>query len=112
MALFVHDKIVRPYIGDVLVVILLYCFCRTFINGSIFKIALAVLLFACLVEALQYFKLINHLGIQHSALARTILGHSFEWIDMLCYTIGISIVLFVKTYFKAGLLKQPDNTNT
>ncbi len=110
MALFVHDKIVRPYIGDVLVVILWYCFCRTFINGSTFKIALAVLLFAYLVEALQYFQLINHLGIQYSALARTILGHSFEWMDMLAYTAGIGIVLLVETYFEPLPKKQVRST--
>jgi hypothetical protein len=68
------------------------------------------LLFAYLVEALQYFQLINHLGIQHSALARTILGHSFEWMDMLAYTAGIGIVLLVETYFEPLPKKQVRST--
>ena len=31
IALYVHDKVVRPYIGDVLVVIVLYYFVRIFV---------------------------------------------------------------------------------
>lgn len=31
IALFVHDSVVRPYIGDVLVVIVLYFFVRIFL---------------------------------------------------------------------------------
>lgn len=31
IACFVHDRLIRPYIGDVLVVILLYALLRTFI---------------------------------------------------------------------------------
>jgi len=28
IALFVHDEFIRPYVGDALVVIVLYCECR------------------------------------------------------------------------------------
>lgn len=99
-ALF-HDRIIRPYIGDVLVVILLFCFCKTFIKGSSVTIALAVLIFACVIETLQYFQFINFLGLQKSGLAGLILGHSFDWADIICYIIGFVIVLFIET-IKAG----------
>ena len=35
IALFVHDTIVRPHIGDVFVVILIYCFVRCFIPTGV-----------------------------------------------------------------------------
>ena len=34
IALFVHDNFVRPYVGDYLVVMLIYCAVRTFLNAS------------------------------------------------------------------------------
>lgn len=95
IALYVHDRIVRPYIGDYLVVILLYCFFRTFVNASVFKTAVAVLLIAYLVEFSQYLNLINWLGLQESTLAKLILGNHFEWIDMLAYTLGCATILLL-----------------
>ena len=96
IALFAHDSIVRPYMGDLLVVILIYCFVKSFVNTPVFLTAVSVLLFSYTIEILQYFKIINLLGLQHSGIARVIIGTSFEWIDLLAYTAGITIVLFVE----------------
>lgn len=63
IAVFVHDALVRPYVGDYLVVILLYCVVRTVIKAAVIKIAAGVLLFSYLVETLQYFQIINRLGL-------------------------------------------------
>ena len=98
IALYLNDRIIRPYIGDVLVVIMIYCCFKTFHNGSVTITGLSVLLFAYIVETLQYFKLINYLGLQNSRLANIILGNSFEWIDMMAYTVGIAIVLCVERF--------------
>ena len=92
IASFVHDRIVRPYIGDLLVVILIYCFCKSFIDAPVSVTALSVLLFAYAVELLQYLNFIRYLGLQQSKLANIILGNSFQWIDMIAYTIGILLV--------------------
>jgi hypothetical protein len=96
IALFLNDPIIRPYVGDFLVVILIYCFVRSFFNIAVFKAALATLLFAYLIEFLQYLNLIELLGLQHSKLANLILGNLFEWIDMLAYTLGIVSVLLTE----------------
>lgn len=93
IALFVHDTIIRPYIGDLLVVILIYSFCRTFLNVPVMKTAFCVLLFAYWVELLQYLQLIKYLNLKDSKVANVILGNSFEWIDMIAYTAGIMIVI-------------------
>lgn len=92
----VHDAIIRPYGGDFLVVILLYCFIKSFINTPVLKTAGAVLLVAYLVEVSQYFNLLNVLGLANSTLARVLLGTCFSFTDLLAYTLGIILVLFVE----------------
>jgi hypothetical protein len=96
IALYLHDRIIRPYIGDYLVVIMLYCFVRAFIKTSVLPAALAVLLFAYLIEVLQYFQIVSLLGLENNRVAKTVIGYQFEWIDMLAYTLGIITVLLLE----------------
>ncbi len=96
IARYVHDAIVRPYIGDLLVVVLIYCFVKAFLDLRIMPVAFGVLAFAFLIEALQYFKMVELLQLQNSKLACTVIGTSFSWIDMLCYVLGIVLVLVVE----------------
>lgn len=103
IAKYVHDRLIRPYIGDLLVVILIYCFVKAFLKTPVLKTALAVLAFAFLIEALQYFRIVHRLGLQHSRAARIIIGTAFEWSDLLAYTCGIAVVLLVER----GMLKKP-----
>lgn len=96
IALYVQDAIIRPYVGDFLVVILLYCLLKAFLNIPVIPAAIGVLLFAYLVETLQYFHLVHRLGLGHSKLATIIIGSSFEWIDLVAYTAGIAIVIIIE----------------
>lgn len=96
IAAYMHDAFIRPYGGDFLVVILLYCLIRNFSNISVRKTALGVLVFAYIVEISQYFHLVSLLGLQHSRLALLILGSSFSFKDILCYTLGILLVLIIE----------------
>jgi len=98
IALYVNDNFVRPYVGDFLVVILLYCFARSILNWSVVLTCLAVLIFSFCVEIAQYFQLVKHLQLENNKLARTIIGSSFEWTDLLAYTLGIVFVLVVEKY--------------
>ena len=93
IALYVHDQIVRPYIGDFLFVILLYCFLKAFIDADTVKVAVGVLAFSYLIEFLQYLDLIAFLGLQKSRLANVVLGNYFEWIDIVAYTLGVAAVV-------------------
>ncbi|MCG2612968.1 DUF2809 domain-containing protein [Terrimonas sp. NA20] len=93
IALYVNDAIVRPYVGDLLVVILLYCCVRAFLNTPPLKTALGVLVFAYIIEFLQYLKLVKLLGLERSRLANVVIGNSFEWIDMIAYTLGAIVVI-------------------
>lgn len=96
IALYVKDDFVRPYVGDYLVVMLIYCAVRTFIKASPVKVAIAVLLFAYLIEVLQYFRIVDRLGLSGNPVAKTVIGYGFEWWDILAYTLGVLTILLVE----------------
>ena len=96
IALYLNDGFIRPYFGDFLVVILIYCFVKSFANIPVIKTAVGVLLFSYFVELTQYFKLVKWLGLQHSKLAVVVLGNAFAWTDMVAYTLGIGAILLVE----------------
>lgn len=99
IALHVHDHLIRPYVGDILVVVLMYCFFRSFLKLPVFTVALFVLCFAFAIEGLQFLNVVDQLGLGDSKLARTVLGTSFSWMDLLLYVIGIGIVVLVEKRF-------------
>lgn len=89
---------VRAYLGDVIVVILIYTFIKSFIvirNNQ--KLILGILIFSCLVEFAQYFKIADKLGFLPGSLMYIVVGNSFSWIDILCYAVGcLMISIFIK----------------
>ena len=96
IAIFVHDNIIRPHIGDLLVVILIYCFIRSFLNIPVLRLGLYVLAFAYSVEVLQYFNIVQLLNLQNSKVASVIIGNSFSWLDIIAYSLGIGIVFLLE----------------
>jgi hypothetical protein len=106
IALFAHDDIIRPYVGDVLVVILIYCFVKSFFDTPVLKTALFVLLFAFTVEGLQYLNIVNRLGLKDSKVAAVIIGSSFSWIDIVTYIIGIGFVLFFEKIVRSKAVSE------
>jgi hypothetical protein len=100
IALYVRDTIIRPYIGDYLVVILMYCLLQSFWQNNNKKTALYVLIFAFAIEFLQYLKFIEILKLQDNKLARIIIGTSFSWEDIIAYTLGILTVLAIEHFFR------------
>lgn len=88
IAMFAHDRFVRPYIGDLLVVLVVYCFVRIWEPERWRKLPVWVFLFAAAVEVSQYFRLDRLLGLENFAPARIILGSTFDWADMGCYAVG------------------------
>lgn len=88
IALYVHDDFIRPYIGDVLVVIVIYCFVRIWIPDGKPLLPLYVFVFATAVEVMQYFDLVTILGLGHNRFFRILLGSVFDLKDILCYGTG------------------------
>ena len=101
---------IRHTFGDFLVVILLYYFVKSFINTEPKKIAIGVLCFSFLVEILQYFKIVEILGVQDNKLMRIVIGSTFSFGDLIAYMLGIITVYFIEVkrekYFKEKKLKR------
>ena len=87
IGIFVRDGFVRPYLGDTLVVMLLYCIVRIVFPTGAYWLSGAVFLFAVLVEISQIFPLCDLLGIR-SGLIRTLMGTSFSLGDIAAYFAG------------------------
>ncbi len=88
IGLFVHDRFIRPYIGDVLVTILLCCLCRMVIPKGVPALPVYVFAFAALVEIAQYFEIVKLLGLEDNAFISTVAGTTFSAIDLVCYGVG------------------------
>lgn len=87
IGVFVHDGFVRPYLGDVIVVIAIYALVRIIIPEKYSFLPLAVFIFAVIVELLQGVHIADILGVKNAVL-RAIIGTSFDWKDIICYAAG------------------------
>ena len=88
IALFVHDSFIRPYVGDMLVTLLLCCMARGAVPEKMRLLPLYVLLFAACVEIGQYFDVVALLGLEDNRIISIALGRTFSWLDLVCYAIG------------------------
>lgn len=100
IALFVDDKIIRPYGGDFLVVIMIYYFLKAFVATNTKFLLISVLLFAYTVEILQLFNMVSVLGVENNKVLSTILGTAFSWGDFIAYTLGIAFCWLIEIGFK------------
>jgi len=99
------DNFVRPFLGDFLVVILIYCCIKSFFKVKSLKLAMVVLLFAFIIEISQYFQLIQLLHLERYFLAKLILGTTFEWLDFAAYTAGIALIIGLE-YFTVNYSRK------
>ncbi len=88
IALFVRDRFVRPYLGDVLVVGVLYFFVRIFIPERFPFLPAAVFLCGVLTEVLQYARSLEWLGLSDSSFFSVLIGTTFDVKDIICYFLG------------------------
>ena len=96
IALFVRDRFIRPYGGDILVTLLICCVIRVILpRGYRLPVGGGVLLFAILVEIGQYFGLVYLLGLGHIKFFRILMGTGFSWWDMVCYAAGCILFMAV-----------------
>ena len=78
IALYVRDNFIRPYVGDMLVVVLVYSFVRIFLPTGMPRMPFYVFLFA----------------------ARIILGSTFDWADIACYAVGCVFIALFERFFQ------------
>jgi len=96
IAVFVKDTFIRPFFGDVLVVILMYYLLKSFIKTHYLYILISVFLLSFGIEILQYFQLNELLGIQNKII-KIIIGSTFDYYDLLAYTLGIIVVYYYES---------------
>jgi len=95
IAKYVHDAIVRPFVGDFLVVILLYLIVRAISKSSCLQAALGVLIFSFAVESLQWIGIVDILGLSDNKFAKILLGTTFSLLDLVSYILGTVTIYFI-----------------
>lgn len=110
IAVFVRDSMIRPYGGDVLVIIFLYCLLKSFLRISSIKALLGVVIFAFLLEGLQYFEVSDLLGLEDQPIAAVVLGNHSEWLDILAYIVGAILVMIAEGIFKRSSPQSSENS--
>lgn len=91
IALYVRDDFIRPYVGDMLVTVLICCFARFFIPEKFGMLPLFMFIFSSLVEIGQYFDFVKLLGLDNNLFISTLLGRTFSVADIICYGIGCAV---------------------
>lgn len=106
IALFIHDDFIRPYIGDVLVTVLIYTFLRILIPEGVKLLPLYVFIFATSVEVLQYFDIVEVLGLSDNRFFSILIGSVFDEKDIVCYGVGCVLVVLGEKVTKYLLKKD------
>jgi hypothetical protein len=95
IALFVHDRFIRPFFGDVLAVALVYTSLRTILKAKALYVLIGVFIFACSLEFLQYLQIAKSFGLDDYKVLKIILGSTFDWWDILAYFLGCLGIYFL-----------------
>lgn len=93
IALFIQDSFIRPYVGDVLVIMVLYTFVRIFVPKEIKALPLYLFGFAALVEFAQYFRIVERLGLEDNRFFCVLIGSVFDVKDIVCYAVGTVLII-------------------
>lgn len=98
IAFIIKTGFIRYTFGDYLVVILLYAIFRGCTNMSVRASALVVLFIAYGIEFLQLTPFLAYINLQDSITAKLIFGSTFQFGDLVAYTLGIITVLLIEYY--------------
>ena len=106
---------VKAYAGDVLWALMVFFGLASIVNQwSIKAIALATLLFSFSIEFSQLYHVPWIDNLRATRLGALVLGFSFVWSDLLCYSIGVILGFLIETYvvptrYKTTLFMNPLN---
>ena len=107
IALFINDHIIRPFVGDILVVMLIYCFLMSLFKIESKTAIVAVFIFSSSIEFSQHLHFIKVLNLEEYAVAHWILGSSFNWWDFLAYGIGLLITSMLEIFLRKRSHNNP-----
>lgn len=106
IALFVRDSFVRPVLGDVLAVMLVYCMVLAVIDLRPVAAALFAFAVGIVVELMQYADALSLLGLQNNPVARIVLGTTFSWGDIVAYWVGAVICVAAEAVWRKARLPR------
>lgn len=94
IGVFYFNFFIRAYLGDVIIVWVLYCLFRSFVpkRFNSYGAALGILAFSFAVEFLQKVNIADLLGVENELL-RIIIGTSYAAEDLWCYAAGTVVTL-------------------
>jgi hypothetical protein len=91
-----HFAFIPLFIGDILWALMVYLIMRfLFVTRPVKFIVLASLLFCYGIEFSQLYKSPWINDLRHTLFGRLVLGEGFLWSDLLCYTVGVGIGIWV-----------------
>lgn len=96
IAYYLKSGFIRHTFGDFLVVILLYCFFKSFIKANSVVVALCTLVIAYTIEFLQLTNFLEVLRLKGNLWANLVFGNSFSLQDLVAYSLGIVVTLFIE----------------
>lgn len=94
-----EDSFIRPYVGDVLVVFVIYFFVRIMILEKCKWLPMFIFLFAVGVEIGQYFHIAEKLGMSDDVFVKNLIGSTLDMKDIICYGVG-SLILQMFVWVK------------
>lgn len=97
-SVFSSSAFVRGSLGDLLVVMLLFYLVLAFWPVRPLYLALALFVFACALEAGQYFQLPRLLGVERDSVLGVVVGSTFSWEDILMYFLGCLAALALSRF--------------
>lgn len=91
-----HFAVIPLFIGDILWALMVYYMLRfLFIAKPLAWAVMGSLLFSYAIEFSQLYKAPWIDGLRHTLFGRLVLGDTFLWSDLLCYTVGIGFGVLV-----------------
>ena len=88
----------RGFVGDVLVIGLIYCFILMLFEINKKKTIIGIGVFALLVEFSQAIHLVEKLGFEDNKFISTVLGNHFDLNDIWAYVAGGALIWILEFY--------------
>lgn len=98
IAFIIKTGFIRYTFGDYLVVILLYAIIRGCTSLSVRASAFVVLFIAYGIELLQLTPFLSKFNLQDNFTATLIFGSTFQFGDIIAYTLGVATILIIEHY--------------
>ena len=96
-----HYTSIPLFVGDILWALMVYFIMRfLFIKAEIRKTVIYSMLFCYGIEFSQLYKAPWIDNLRRTLFGRLVLGDTFLWGDLLCYTIGVSVGVWVDLWLR------------